>query len=227
MFQKTMDNDQFDDALLRAAMDRAALSGWGRLTIVDAARDAGIPLDEARRRYPVKAALLLKLGRLADESALVDDGSTGTVREKLFDLLMRRFDVLQQYRAGVRAVLRTLPFDPLLAAGLGAATYESMRWMASAAGLDVTGLIGTLRVKGLVGVWTYTLRAWDRDDSEDLSSTMAALDQALDRAARLGNLLEYGRRRSATSATAEAAMTHSSEIDPSIDLPLEPHPNYP
>lgn len=222
-----MDNDQFDDALLRAAMDRAALSGWGRLTIVDAARDAGIPLDEARRRYPVKAALLLKLGRLADESALVDDGSTGTVREKLFDLLMRRFDVLQQYRAGVRAVLRTLPFDPLLAAGLGAATYESMRWMASAAGLDVTGLIGTLRVKGLVGVWTYTLRAWDRDDSEDLSSTMAALDQALDRAARLGNLLEYGRRRSATSATAEAAMTHSSEIDPSIDLPLEPHPNYP
>lgn len=227
MFQKTMDNDQFDDALLRAAMDRTALSGWGRLTIVDAARDAGIPLDEARRRYPVKAALLLKLGRLADESALVDDGSTGTVREKLFDLLMRRFDVLQQYRAGVRAVLRTLPFDPLLAAGLGAATYESMRWMASAAGLDVTGLIGTLRVKGLVGVWTCTLRAWDCDDSEDLSSTMAALDQALDRAARLGNLLEYGRRRSATSATAEAATTHSSEIDPSIDLPLEPHPNYP
>jgi hypothetical protein len=34
----------------------------GRLTVVDAARDAGVPLDEARRRFPVKTAILLKLG---------------------------------------------------------------------------------------------------------------------------------------------------------------------
>jgi hypothetical protein len=27
--RKLMDNDQFDDALLRAAMERAALYGWG------------------------------------------------------------------------------------------------------------------------------------------------------------------------------------------------------
>jgi ubiquinone biosynthesis protein COQ9 len=213
-----MDNDQFDDALLRAAMDRAALYGWGHLTVVDAARDAGIPLDDARRRFPLKAAILLKLGRLADESALVDDGSTGTVREKLFDLLMRRFDVLQQYRAGVCAVMRALPFDPMLALVLGGATVESMRWMASAAGLDVSGVAGALRVQGLVGVWTYTLRAWNRDDSEDLSHTMAALDQALDRAARLGNLLE--RRGSATPAVDHDA----GDIAPLVDLPLDPEP---
>ncbi|GBQ82558.1 TetR family transcriptional regulator [Gluconacetobacter johannae DSM 13595] len=215
-----MDNDQFDDALLRSAMERTALYGWRRLTIVDAARDAGIPLDDARRRFPLKPCVLLKLGRLADESALVDDGSTGTPREKLFDLLMRRFDVLQQYRAGVRAVLRALPFDPALALLLGGATLESMRWMASAAGLDISGVAGALRVKGLVGVWAYALRAWDRDDSEDLSHTMAALDHALDRAARLGNLLE---RRSA-SPTADTAMTGATDIDPSVDLPLEPSP---
>ncbi|MBB2202706.1 TetR family transcriptional regulator [Gluconacetobacter tumulisoli] len=218
-----MDNDQFDDALLRSAMERAAIYGWRRLTVVDAARDAGIPLDDARRRFPLKPCILLKLGRLADESALVDDGSTGTPREKLFDLLMRRFDVLQQYRAGVRAVLRALPFDPALALLLGGATLESMRWMASAAGLDISGVAGALRVKGLVGVWTYALRAWDRDDSEDLSHTMAALDQALDRAARLGNLLE---RRSASRAAApEEAMAHSTDIDPLVDLPLEPSPD--
>ncbi|GBQ30529.1 TetR family transcriptional regulator [Gluconacetobacter azotocaptans] len=216
-----MDNDQFDDALLRSAMERAAIYGWRRLTVVDAARDAGIPLDDARRRFPLKPCILLKLGRLADESALVDDGSTGTPREKLFDLLMRRFDVLQQYRAGVRAVLRALPFDPALALLLGGATLESMRWMASAAGLDISGVAGALRVKGLVGVWAYTLRAWDRDDSEDLSRTMATLDQALDRAARLGNLLE---RRSA-SPIAEGAMTGATDTDPSVDLPLDPSPD--
>lgn len=214
--RKLMDNDQFDDALLRAAMERAALYGWGRLTVVDAARDAGVPLDEARRRFPVKTAILLKLGRLADESALVDDGSTGTVREQLFDVLMRRFDVLQQYREGVRAVMRALPFDPALALFLGATTTESMRWMAGAAGLDLSGPAGVLRLQGLIGVWAYTMRAWERDDTEDMSRTMAALDQALDRAGRLGTML--ARRGAATAETGQSM----DPIDPSIDLPLDP-----
>ncbi|GBQ32502.1 TetR family transcriptional regulator [Gluconacetobacter sacchari] len=211
-----MDNDQFDDALLRAAMERAALYGWARLSVVDAARDAGMPLEEARRRFPAKTAILLKLGRLADESALVDDGSTGTVREQLFDALMRRFDVLQQYREGVRAVMRALPFDPALALFLAATTAQSMRWMAGAAGLDTSGPLGALRLQGLIGVWTYTMRAWERDDTEDMSRTMAALDQALDRAGRLGSLLA---RRGAATPAAGPAM---EPIDPAIDLPLDP-----
>jgi len=182
----TTDTEHFDTALLHAALDRVALSGWRRLSVVDAARDAGLPLDEARMRFPCRTAILLRLGRLADESALRDDQLTGSAREKLFDLLMRRFDVFQHYREGIKAVLTAMPFDPPLGLALGVATFDSMAWLGRTAGIETTGLRGTLRVKAIVGIWAYGLRAWAKDDSEDLASTMAALDTALDKAARLG-----------------------------------------
>ena len=184
-----MDDDQFDSALIGMAMTQAEALGWHRVTVAGAAREAALPLDRARARFPVRAAILSKLGLLADQAALVDEGSTGTTRERLFDVLMRRFDVFQQYRGGVRMVLRGLPFDPGMALMLAGATQTSMAWMAQAAGLDTGGVAGALRVSGLVGVWLQTLRAWDRDDSPDLSGTMVALDRALDRAESIGRFL--------------------------------------
>lgn len=212
----SMDNDLFDATLLRSALERAASHGWRRVTVVDAARDAGLSLETARRRAPCKAMLLLTLGRLADEAALVEDESEGSVREKLFDMLMRRLDVFQQYREGVRSVLRALPTDPALAILLGGATLESMKWIANAAGMETNGLTGGLRLQALLGVWTMTLRAWDRDDSQDMGTTMAALDQALDRAARFTGL---------APAAPQAPMSgtgYDAGTDPLVDLPLEP-----
>lgn len=132
--------------------------------------------------------LLTRLGRIADESALRDDGAGITVRERVFDLLMRRFDVFQQYREGIRAVLHALPYDPPLAALMAVLTLDTMKWIADVAGVDTEGLRGKIAVNGIAGIWAYTLRAWEKDESLDLSSTMAALDQALDRAERFSLL---------------------------------------
>lgn len=109
-----MDTDDFDTTLLAAAMAQAEQGGWSSVSLLDAARTAGLPLPETRERFPFRASVLLRLGRIADDSALADDTATGSSRERLFDLLMRRLDVFQQYRNGIKAVLRTLPFDPLL-----------------------------------------------------------------------------------------------------------------
>ncbi|MCP1215354.1 TetR family transcriptional regulator [Acetobacter orientalis] len=179
-----MDTDDFDTALLTAAMAQAEERGWSSVSLLDAARAAGLSFSETRTRFPLRASLLLRLGRIADDSALADDTASGNARERLFDLLMRRLDVFQLYRNGIKSVLRGLPFDPPLALLLGGATVESMRWMADAAGITVTGVMGFVRVNMVVGIWTHTLRAWEKDESEDMGSTMAALDQALDKAAR-------------------------------------------
>ncbi|MGY6768077.1 TetR family transcriptional regulator [Komagataeibacter xylinus] len=208
-----MDNDLFDATLLRSALERAGSHGWRRTTVVDAARDAGLSLETARKRFACKTGLLFMLGRLADESALVEDGTEGSVRDKLFDMLMRRLDVFQQYREGVRSVLRALPTDPVLAVLLGGATLESMQWIATAAGVDTTGLAGALRLQALVGVWTLTLRTWDRDDSTDMGQTMAALEEALKRA---GRFVSFGPEPSEPTAPA------GHDTDPLVDLPLEP-----
>ncbi|BAT20979.1 TetR family transcriptional regulator [Asaia bogorensis NBRC 16594] len=183
-----IDREEFDLALLEAGFTIAAEKGWPRFTLVEAAQRAGLPIDEVRARFPFRHSLLFRLGRLADESAFRDDGLSGSVRERIFDLFMRRFDVFQQYREGIRAVLQALPTEPGLTLLLGAATLDTMRWMAEVAGVECSGLGGVMRLNGLAGVWGFALRAWEKDESADLSQTMAALDQGLDKAERFGVL---------------------------------------
>ncbi len=188
-----MDNGDFDRALIGAAFALAGERGWRAVSVAEAARRAGLPLDRARERFPVRGVILLRFGRLADQAALAGAAHEGPHRDRLFDLVMRRLDALQPHRAGILALARALPADPCLAAMLAAANLRSMGWMLEAAGVSTRGPLGRLRRKGLLAIWLAVLRAWRDDTSEDLAATMAALDRALDRAERLEGWLS-GRR---------------------------------
>jgi hypothetical protein len=177
--------------------------------------------------------ILLRFGRLADMAALGEasgSSETGTgesTRDQLFAMVMRRIDVLQAHRAGVLALLRWLHRNPMTALMLAAATRRSMAWLLEAAGLSSTGLRGGLRTKGLLAVWFYTVRAWERDESADLSATMAALDQALRRAGRAEKMMPCrGRRRADAEPTAPPSAPEAPPEPPAAapDLPIATPP---
>lgn len=211
-----MDDAAFDGALIAAFFRLAAERGWARASVAAAAHEASLPLDRARLRFPTRAVVLIRFGRMADQAALAGMSADGSVRDKLFDLLMRRFDALQAHRPGVLALLHALPTEPPTAVLLACATRRSMRWMLEAAGCTARGLRGRLRVRGLIAIWLWTLRAWERDESTDLSATMAALDAALGRAERVAGWL--GRAGAQAPAAAEPAAPTADEPPP--DAPL-------
>jgi len=207
-----MTDIDIDTALIGAALRLAGESGWSRVSVVDAARAGDVPLAEARSRFPNKATILLRFGALMDRLALAEEPE-GPVKDRLFDLLMRRFDAMQEARPGVLSVMRALPLNPLLALALAHQTERSMRWMLQAAGAMVDGPRGELQVKGLVAVWLWTLRAWERDTSEDMSGTMAALDAALLRAEQVAGWLGMG---AASAASEVGAPEEAAEADASF-----------
>jgi hypothetical protein len=217
-----MQDTEFDHALVAAAFEQASLTGWRGLSIVDAARAADLPLDRARARCPGPAAVLMRFGLMADQTALAQPVTEPLPRDRLFDLLMHRFDVLQQHRPGMLALLRYLPTDPALALALSAATGRSMAWMLEAAGVSAAGLTGRLRTAGLVGVWLYALRAWRDDDSVDLATTMSALDKALDQAEKMSGALPGG-----SSAAAPPEPYADTAIDMIAANPPPPPPPEP
>jgi ubiquinone biosynthesis protein COQ9 len=231
-----MADSDFDKALITAAFDLAAERGWQRVTVPAAALRAGLPLDEARGAFPGRGAVLMRFGRLADMAALAEaaallssDPSESATRDLLFGMIMRRIDVLQAHRAGVIALFRYLPTDPGTALLLASATRRSMAWLLEGAGISSSGLLGALRTKGLMAVWLWTVRAWQRDESADLSATMAALDEALRRAERAESMLPCGRRGSSTagpdfpgdSVVADTVPTESTPV-PSAGMDVEP-----
>jgi AcrR family transcriptional regulator len=206
-----MSGPDFDQALIAAAFQRAAEVGWTRLTIADAARAAGLSLAEARVRFPGKLALLRRFGAMLDQAALGVAPSEGPPRDRLFDLIMSRFDAMKPHRSGLRALLRHLPGDPALALLLGCATRRSMRWMLQAAGVSTVGMRGELRVRGMVAVWLWALRAFERDATDDLAPTMAALDTALQRVHVAAGWLAGERKAATAEPGADASMADDAE----------------
>lgn len=180
-----------DAAIITGFWRALALRGWHGLTMRDVAAEAGLSLAALRRRFASPLAILEAHGRAVDAAVLegtVDDAGA-TPRDRLFDILMRRLDELQPHRDGVGRLLRELPGTPLLALWLATRLPNSMAWMLEAAGIEASGPFGLARAKGLGLVWLRTLQVWEKDESPDLSASMAALDRALDGADRAARTL--------------------------------------
>jgi hypothetical protein len=111
-------------------------------------------------------------------------------RERLFDVLMRRLEVLAPHREAVRSLLRSARRSPPLALALNGLAVRSQQWMLTAAEINAAGPRGTIRAQGLALLFGSVLSAWVRDDDPGLARTMAALDRALARGQRFSGFLD-------------------------------------
>ena len=212
-----MSVESFEHELVAAAFDLAAKEGWRRVSVPAAVRHhGGLEMADMRRRFPGTLSILKRFGHLADEHALQGAATEGPARDRLFDMVMRRIDFLQRHRAGVIALLRHAPTDPLLALWLARSTLASMEWMLEGAGISARGPHGAIRARGLLAVWLWTVQAWLRDESEDLSATMAALDKALMRAEQAET--QFGGHRA--SGIPAAGAVPEPGTDPLPDQPF-------
>lgn len=203
--------DTVSDRLIDAALALAAEDGWRRLTMAAIAERAGVPLNEALRVHGSRNAVLRAMGERVD-AAMLDEALAFTdqdgPRDRLFDMLMRRFDALAQWRPGLAAIIRELPTEPGTFVVSMQGVYHSMGLALEAAGLSGDGIGGVATRKGLAAVYLSTMRVWVKDDTADQARTMAALDKGLDRAESVANALcrvmpGGSRKRAATAPDGE------------------------
>lgn len=190
--RKKADTRSTDDRLIDAALDLAAAKRWRDITLTEIAETAGVPIGAALLTLPGRTAILRALGRRIDRAVLESlekDPLDGTTKDRLFDILMRRFDVLAGRQAALASISADLVRDPLTAACLASALWKSMALSLQAAGVSTEGCWGPAKAKALGAVYLTAARTWLTDDDEGLSHTMAALDKALDRAGRLASLV--------------------------------------
>ncbi len=176
------------DAIIEALMELAGERTWEDITITDIATRANRSLADFRDAFPSKGAVLAGFSRKIDRIVL--DGTTDDLigepaKERLFDVLMRRLDALTPYKLGLEAVSEWIGRAPMAAAAVNRLELNSMRFMLEAAGIDAEGPVGTVKLQGLVLVWTRVLRSWFRDDDPGLAQTMAMLDKELTRGGKI------------------------------------------
>jgi hypothetical protein len=104
--------------------------------------------------------------------------------------MMRRYDAQRPYREALAAIRRASARDPMLALAMAPALRRSMAAMLEAASVPSEGLGGALRQNGLLAIHYAVSRVYDKDETTDLSKTMAALDSRLKTAERWAQLFE-------------------------------------
>jgi len=199
------------EAILGAFLKLLAEKGWRGFALRDVALAADASLADLYTAFPSRMALVGAF--LADIDRQVLAGTAPsldpdeTVRDRLFDTMMRRYDALQPHKAAIAALSEGLVRDPLAALSLSRALGRSMAVVLETAGVSADGVHGALRQRALTAIHLAVLRLWLNDDSADQSKTMAALDHRLKRAERwaqsLDRLSPSARRRRRAAAAAD------------------------
>ena len=197
---------EIETKIIDAALSLAAMPGWRDTTLADIAGEAGLSLAEVRRQTPSRFAVLAAYVRGLDEIILdgTDPGiGDEPVRDRLFDIIMRRFDAMAPHKSAIARIFADMRRDPAFAACFARGPRRrSLVWMLEAARLPGWGPLQTLQIEGLGLVYFGAFRAWIDDDSEDLGKTMSALDKGLGRADALARWLR-GVRSGRASVVAE------------------------
>jgi len=181
------------DRIVDALMELAAERDWDRIEISDVAERSGVTLLEFREAFPSKGAVLGSFNRRIDQLVLGDDDKSladESTRDRIFDVLMRRFDALSPYKHALKRMAPSLARDPLTLAALNQAALNSMRFMLAAAGVETEGPMGAIKLQGAVLAYAKVMDVWFRDEDAGLSRTMAALDEELKRGGMVINRLE-------------------------------------
>jgi AcrR family transcriptional regulator len=186
------------DRIIDVALTLVATEGWRQVSLAAIATAAGLPILQVYRIFRSKQAILAALYRRVDAIVLAEPPAAEAderPRDRLFDLLMRRFDALQPYKPALDVLRRELPHDPPTALCAGVSLLRSMRWMLEAADIPTSGVRGAVAVKLATAAYLSAMRVWQRDDSADLARTMASLDARLRRIERWLAAARSTRRR--------------------------------
>jgi AcrR family transcriptional regulator len=185
----TTDREKIIAALLTLLADEPFES----IGLADVAGQAGVSLAQLRDEFPSTLAILAAHMKATDRAVLAADYSDMAdepERERLFDVLMRRLEILAPHRDAVRSLIRSARRDPPLALALNRLAVRSQQWMLTAAGIGASGPRGMVRAQGMAMLFASVLRAWVNDDDPGQARTMAALDRALGRGQRMLGLIE-------------------------------------
>lgn len=172
------------DAVIDAALALAARMPWQDVRLNDIAAEAGLDLAGLRKLIASKSHILALFSRRIDAmllEALAGETLEGEAHDRLFDVIMRRLEIMEPWRLALKSILAAGPDDPLAVAAGALNAMDRQRWLMEAAGIDMPrdALAQGVRLAGLAFVQARVMRVWVTDDDPGRARTMASLDRAL------------------------------------------------
>ena len=100
-------------------------------------------------------------------------------RDMLFEIMMARYDILNEYRTSVKNIINHFMSRPQGVLKLIPKLIESKILIATFANINLNGIQGVIKIKIIFVLYYITLFTWFNDENESLEKTMSVLDKYL------------------------------------------------
>ena len=165
---------------------------WNLISFDEIYKKSKIKKINIHNKILTKRDLLSNVNRFFDfklrNSFCVVDESTH--KDMIFEVMMIRFDILQNYRKATIKIFDFFKKKPQELICILPSFIESIVLMANLSNISIKGLIGNLKIKGLLIVYFSSFLTWTKDNSESLEKTMTSLDNNLNRAGYIFSLIK-------------------------------------
>ena len=112
-----------------------------------------------------------------------------TTKDMLFEVFMARLDILNQYRASIKNLLKYFSSNPHKLVKLLPSFGDSIILISSLSNIDVNGIKGLAKIKAIFLLYVIIIYTWNKDETESLEKTMTTLDKYLNNLEKIFKLM--------------------------------------
>ena len=176
------ENPNQETILIDTTLSLAGELGWPSVTLQLIGKTANVPLSEVSAIFSSKWDILEAFRERTDllltagKSANLSGQST---KDRLFDILMARIEIIEPWKAGIGSIARHAVAQPITGIRLFTSLNKSMECMIEHVNAKIQGPGKLIQSRGLTLIYLLVLRRWIGDHSSDLGPTMAELNERL------------------------------------------------
>lgn len=167
--------------IAEAALSLAGKAGWDRLTFKDIAKKAKVGVKDVEAQFSdtwdILKWVLKKLE--SDTRQNVEKHLGKDWRDNLAEILMTRFELAQAHRPAFASLGKSFARHPAATPRFARGFYKTLDGMLQLSGIS-RKLCQPVCVMALGAVYLSLVDVWMKDNTPDLSKTMAAIDRRLD-----------------------------------------------
>tara|TARA_Y100001978_G_C23606737_1_gene391534 strand:- start:380 stop:964 length:585 start_codon:yes stop_codon:yes gene_type:complete len=169
--------------IIKLIFKKIESSGWENFNFNEFSREYKIPIVKIRHFFVNKNQIITKFSKMIDfyveQKISADDINMSSIKDNLFELIMLRFEEMEDYKISLRIITQSLANNPLLLSRVSKNILNSLDfYLELSQGYDRSSL-DLFKKNILFLVYSYCFNVWLNDNTPDLSSTMAELDKLL------------------------------------------------
>ena len=160
--------------------------GWNKFSFEKLSKKSKVDSKTIKIMFRNKIGFLKAFSLMIDEKVIdnlnFDEFKNNKVKDNLFELIMLRFEALNDYKVGLKNLLNDLKSSPCDLKNVTRNIFDSMDLFLDIAKGKDNYFFDFIKINIIFIIYSYIFNFWLDDKSKDMNITMAELDKWLSQA---------------------------------------------